>query len=112
MTDLGTPIANFTISATAKAEIESLRRFWNEQCRDPAAVTVIAWGLFEGNSGEHWEGVVVTFYGKSQLREVAHGIQEVSGLPIIFFTNEDYAPRFNGKVVDHAADKGFFLRTP
>lgn len=103
---------NFTISVAAKREIENLERFWNAEASDPAAVAVIAWGLFQGNSGERWENVVVTFYGRSQLAEVEHGIQVVSGLPVVFFTTATYHPSFEGKVVDHAAERGFFLRDP
>lgn len=101
---------NFTISVAAKREIENLRQFWNAEASDPAAVALIAWGLFRGSSGEEWENVVVTFYGKSQRAEVEHRIQIVSGLPVVFFTTAAYHPNFEGKVVDHAAEQGFFLR--
>jgi hypothetical protein len=43
---------------------------------------------------------------------VADAIQEVSGLKLVFFTTEQYRPRFQGKVLDHAAERGFFLRDP
>lgn len=102
--------ANFTISAAAKVEIENLRRFWDSRSLDPAAVAVIAWGIFTSNEGRRSENVVVSFYGRSQLAEVAHGVQEVSGLPIVFFTTSDHHPRFEGKVVDHDDERGFFLR--
>ena len=46
------------------------------------------------------------------LSEVAHGIQNVSVLQLVFFTTEQYYRRFEGKVLDHAADRGFFLRNP
>ncbi len=103
---------NFTISPAAKLEINNVKEFWNSESLDPAAVAVIGWGLFRGNSGERWENVFVTFYGKSQLHEIEHGIQDASGLPVVFFTVEDHHPKFEGKVVDHAAGRGFFLRDP
>jgi hypothetical protein len=48
----------------------------------------------------------------SQSAQVAHGIQEVSGVPLIFFTTEDYYANFSGKVLDYQDDTGFFLRQP
>jgi hypothetical protein len=59
-----------------------------------------------------FDEVVVTFYGESQRPLVADAIQEVSGLKIVFFTTEQYRPRFEGKVLDHVGDRGFFLRDP
>lgn len=102
--------ANFTISVAAKHEIENLRRQWNEQSPDPAAVLMVGWGLFRFNSGQQAENVVVSLYGESQLAQVAHGIQEVSGTKLVFFTTPEYHHKFEGKVLDFAADQGFFLR--
>jgi hypothetical protein len=112
MTDSAILPVNFTISDEAKVEIENLRRFQEAHSLDPPAVAVIAWGLFTSNAGQRWESVVVGFYGKSELPAVAHGIQEVSGLPLIFFTTAEYHPKFEGKLIDHAAERGFFLRDP
>jgi hypothetical protein len=103
---------NFTISTAAKREIANLKKIWNASSMDPAAVAVIAWGLFRSNSGQRWENVFVTFYGKSQFAEVAHGIQDAAGLPVVFFTTAEHHPKFEGKVVDHTAERGFFLRSP
>jgi hypothetical protein len=103
---------NFTISPAAKREIEIVRAFWDSESSDPAAVAVIAWGLYRFNSGQERGTVVVTFYGRSQLPEVADMVQDVSGLKVVFLTTEEHHPRFNGKIVDHAADRGFFLREP
>jgi hypothetical protein len=103
---------NFTISAAAKFEIENLKNVWNTSSLDPAAVVVIAWGLFRSNSGKRWENVFVTFYGKSQFAEVAHGIQDASGLPVVFFTTPEHHQEFEGKIIDHVEERGFFLREP
>jgi hypothetical protein len=104
--------ANFIISPAAKAEIANLRQFWDARSLDTAAVVVIAWGIFTSHAGRHWENVVVSFYGKSELSQVAHGVQQVSGLPIVFFTTPEHHPKFEGKVVDYDEARGFFLRDP
>jgi hypothetical protein len=101
MRDSGILPINFTISDNAKLEIRNLRDFWNAKSLDPAAVAVIAWGLFQNTSGERRENVLVTFYGQSQLSEIADG-----------FTTQDHYPKFEGKVIDHMAERGFFLRGP
>lgn len=103
---------NFSISTDAKAEIENLRQFWDAGSRDPAAVVAIAWGLFTSNSGERWESVVVSFYGGSELGRIGDAVQEVSGLPVVLFTTAEHSLKFDGKMVDHAPQKGFFLRDP
>jgi hypothetical protein len=106
--------ANFTISPVAKAAIERVRRDYDAQFGDdPAAVLSVAWGLFSHQSGHpSWENVVISFYPRSMLAEVAHGIQEVSGVKLIFFTTEEYSHKFEGKILDHSEDRGFFLRKP
>jgi hypothetical protein len=43
---------------------------------------------------------------------IAHGVQEVSGLPVVFFTTAEHSPKFDRKIVDHAPQKRFFLRDP
>ena len=53
---------------------------------------------------------MITVYPRSMLAEVAHGIQEVSGVKLIFFTMEEYLPRFEGKVLDHSEDQGFLMK--
>jgi hypothetical protein len=112
MRDSGILPINFTISDKAKLEIRNLREFWDAKSLDPAAVAVIAWGMFRDNSGKRGENVLVTFYGQSQLSEVADGIQDASGLPVVFFTTEEHYLKFEGKVIDHMAERGFFLRDP
>ena len=112
MNDPGILRANFTISDAAKREIENLRRFWDENVPDPAAVAMVAWGFYHFNSGEKAEGVIVSFYPKSQLSMIAHGIQQVSGMDVVFFTLPEYLPKFQDKVLDHTPERSFFLREP
>jgi|ERR1041385_3905091 hypothetical protein len=112
MTDTDTLRANFAISDAAKREFENLRRFWNENIPDPAGVLVVSWGFWHFNSGEKAENVLVSFYGQSQLPEVAFAIQRVSGIDLVFRTLPEYLPKFEGKVLDHTAERSFFLRAP
>lgn len=100
---------NFTISLAAKREIEKLRKLWNAQFADRAGVAVIGWGIFMPDSAPRSENVVVTFYGESEMPGVADAVQEVSGLKIVFFTTMEYHCRFEGKVLDHSDERGFFL---
>ncbi|MEJ2623688.1 MAG: hypothetical protein P8Z80_03850 [Pseudolabrys sp.] len=105
--------ANFTISAEAKRAIKDVRAQYDKQWPDnPAAVACIAWGIVKPNDGPQSERVIVGFYQRSMLADVAHGIQEVSGVPLIFFTTEDYVGNFAGKVLDYSIERGFFLRAP
>ena len=113
MSDAEIPVARFVISKRAKDEIEHIRTLWNAEFPDnPADVASIDWAQWRPNVGEPWWGVCVSFYGRLQRAEIAHGIQIVSGLPVIFFTTAEHAPRFDGKVIDFAQGEGFFLRAP
>jgi hypothetical protein len=104
---------NFSISDRAKIEIGVMRRDFEEQFpSDPVVAVMIGWGLFYLNSGERSENVVIGFYQQSQLDEFAHGIQEVAGMKVVFFTISKYHARFEGKVIDYAPERGFFLREP
>ena len=105
--------ANFTIAPGAKEAIVILRRAYDAQFPDdPAAVFYVAWGLYQPQSAPQIENVVVSFYPRSMMDEVAHGIQEVSGVPLIFFTTAEFHNKFAGKVLDHSRNRGFFLREP
>jgi hypothetical protein len=111
MTRADTLSVNFAISPAAKREIEIIRQQWNAKFSDPAAVLMVGWGLFHDDSGRGSENVVVSFYAKSQLPEIAHGIQTVSGIEVVFFTTPQHHSKFEGKIVDYAIDRGFFLRS-
>ena len=56
--------------------------------------------------------VVIGFYPLSLMADVAHGIQEVFGVRLVFATSEEFHPLFAGKVLDHEEGRGFFLRDP
>jgi hypothetical protein len=105
-------LANFTISDAAKCAAEDLRVEYDARFpEDPAAILSIGWGYVEGTdplSGR----VVVSFYPRSMGDEVTHGIQEVSHVKVIFFITERFHPLFEGKVLDHSDERGFFLREP
>jgi hypothetical protein len=114
MSDTDILRANFTISDAAKHEFKNLRRFWDENVpnRDPAGVLTVSWGFYHFNSGEKAQGVIVSFFGQSELPRVAHGIQRVSGIDLVFNTLPEYLPKFEGKVLDHTPERSFFLRKP
>jgi len=105
--------ANFTISEEAKKAIAKVRSDYDVlHPSDPAAVMVVAWGIVDPDAGPDSESVVIGFYPQSMLAEIAHGIQEVWGVELAFFTIEEYRGRFDGKILDHAAERGFYLRAP
>lgn len=104
--------ANFTISEAAKQAIEQVRQEHDAQFPEPAVLLCVGWGFFTPQSGPGWENVVISFYTPVEFPDVAHGIQEVSGVKLIFFTLEEYLDRFAGKILDHSDDNGFFMRKP
>lgn len=110
MSDHGLLRATFTLSIAAKRAAEELRIEYDTRFSgDPAAVLSVGWGYVEGMpplSGR----VVLGFYPRSMAAAVAHGIQEVSGVPLIYFVTEQFHPLFDAKVLDHALDRGFFMR--
>lgn len=103
---------NFTLSDAAKAAIEVFRAEYDARFPDnPAAVLSIGWGYVEGTDPLKGR-VIVNYYPQSQLADVAHGIQEVSGVKFIYFTVDRFHRLFEGKVLDQDAKQGFFLRDP
>lgn len=107
----GLPV-NFTISEAAKAEFAVIRRFQLEATGDPPSLLMVGWGTTYFNAGGTADGVVVGYYGASERAGVAHAIETVSGVELIFSTlPEDYG-RFAGKVLDHRPGRGFFLADP
>ena len=112
MFHLDNPVVNFAISDGGKRGIEIMRQSFDAHSSDPPDVLCVGWGRFMPNSGSAFENLAVSFYGRSQRLEIADAIQDVSGLPVVFFaTPKDYT-KFAGKVLDFADDRGFFLRTP
>ena len=103
--------ANFTISAQAKRGFEKVRADYDAASPDDrAAVLCVAWAVTISESGPHMQNVLITYYPQSMLAEVAHGIQEVSGVKLVFFTTEEFYGKFEGKILDFTRDRGFFLR--
>jgi hypothetical protein len=72
----------------------------------------VAWGIIVPNDGPRSEAVMVGFYQRSMFDDIAHGIQEVSGVKLVFFTTEEIYGKFEGKVLDYSNERGFFLRAP
>jgi hypothetical protein len=102
--------ANFTISAEAKRAIEDVRAKHDASFPgDPAAVACVAWGVSVPDSGASFDGVMIGFYTQSMLADVAHGIQEVSGMKLVFFITDEHYGKFDGKILDHTVARGFFL---
>lgn len=102
---------NFTISEAAKRAAEDIRAEYDAKWPDnPAAVLWVAWGITVPETGPHSENVVVGYYQKTDLAAVEHGIQEASGVKLVFFITDKHHAKFEGKVLDYARDRGFFLR--
>jgi hypothetical protein len=105
-----TPV-NFRISAAAARAMERVRREHDIQFPDdPAAVLSVGWGTYIAHSAKQFEGVVIGVYTRSSFPDVAHGVQEASGVKFIYFATEDVGRHFAGKILDHTDDRGFFLR--
>jgi hypothetical protein len=102
---------NFTISEAAKRATEDIRAEYDSKWPDnPAAVLCVAWGITIPESGPRSENVVIGYYQQSDLAAVEHGIQETSGVKLVFFITKEYHGKFEGKVLDYVRDSGFFLR--
>jgi hypothetical protein len=104
------PRANFTISDDAKRGIEWLRRDYDAHVADPADVVTIAWARFMPTGSPPFENVSVAFYGRSRRAEIAPAIQIISGIEVAFLPAAMDVPKFEGKVLDFAEERGFFLR--
>jgi len=105
---------NFTISGTALAALASLKAdMARDEPDNPPAVAMVGWGLFyDKQNRKRLENVVVSFYRRSQLAEVEHGVRVVSGLPLIFFVTKETAAHFAGKQLHYAEGDWFYLRDP
>lgn len=112
MSDPDLLAVNFTLSPAAIRAAEALRRDYDERYPDdPAAVLSIGWGYIAGTDPSSGR-VVVGYYQRSKLADIAHGIQEVSGVKFVYFTIDRFHRLFEGKVVDFNEERGFFLREP
>jgi hypothetical protein len=102
-------VPNFTISDAAKIKIAALRSLWPSKTGENAGVLSVGWGQTTLNSGEQFEHVVIGFYAESQRPEIAHLLEQVSGLELLFFITPDNHSRFQGKVLDFTKDRSFHL---
>lgn len=105
---------NFTISAAAKSALAGLKAdMTRDSPKDPPAVAMVGWGMFyDKRTTKRAENVVVSFYPRSMLPEVEHGIRRVSGLPLVFFVTKETAGHFSRKILDFDPANWFFLRDP
>lgn len=104
----GLPV-NFTISGRARAAIAALRREQASVLADPPALLMIGWGKTRLADGTGGEGPVVGFYSHSELAAVAHGIETVGGLDLLFFVTSETHRHFAGRTLDHDPASGFIL---
>ncbi|HXE53156.1 MAG TPA: hypothetical protein VN541_09080 [Tepidisphaeraceae bacterium] len=105
---------SFTISEAALAALSGIEAdMTRDDPADPPAVAMVGWGLFyDKQNRKQLENVVVSFYPRSMLAEIRHGIFVVSGIELVFFVTEMTSRHFDGKVLDFADDRWFFLRNP
>jgi len=102
---------NFTVSEAAKRAAEKIRADYDAKWPDnPAAVLFVGWGITMSGTERRSENVIVGYYQQSDLAAVAHGIQEASGVKLVFFVADEFHAKFEAKVLDYARDRGFFLR--
>ncbi|HZQ11449.1 MAG TPA: hypothetical protein VFB31_01420 [Pseudolabrys sp.] len=102
---------NFTISEAAKRAAEDIRAEYDATWPDnPAAVLFVGWGITVPETGPRSENVVLGYYQQSDLAAVEHGIQETSGVKLVFFITDEYHAKFEGRALDYTRDRGFFLR--
>jgi hypothetical protein len=104
--------ATFSFSPAARQAVEILKKDHDARFPgDPAAILSVGWGYVD--EAKPFDGALALgFYTESRVKEVTDGIQDVSGVPLIYFTTERFHPLFDGKVIDHSAEQGFFLRQP
>ena len=105
----GLPV-NFTVSNYAKAQIGYLRSVWTNNTRELPGLLSVSWGEVTMKDGHEFGQVIVSFYSEEHTAEMSQYVEHVSGLDLIFFITEKHWWRFSGKVLDHSAEKSFFLR--
>ena len=105
----GMPV-NFTICDDGKAAIERFRAEWDANLPSPAAVAVIGWSHVIPDEGPPSDGVFFTFYSEEEYPGIAHGVEEASGVRLVFFITRENYGKFEGKTVDFSETRKFFLR--
>lgn len=102
------PIYHF--SEMAIGAISALRLDWNSRFPDKAAAVGVAWGTIIPNNAHPFQSVVISFYAESQMAEMEQHVVKVDGMNVINFLLPKDFPRFEGKIIDYADNRGFFLR--
>ena len=104
------PEPDFTFSSNAIHAIEKLRPQFEAAAKEKSGAVVVAWGTaipHDGSQGR--SAIVVSFYTESQMVEMAQHVRVIDGLEVILFTLPNNYPRFDGKIIDYADNKGFFF---
>ena len=102
------PIYHF--SDLAIEAIVNLRVDWNSRFPDKVATVGVAWGTIIPNNAHPFQAVVISFYPESQMAEMGQHVVKVDGMDVINFLLPKDFPRFEGKIIDYADNRGFFLR--
>ena len=102
------PIYHF--SKIAIKAISDLRLDWNSRFPDKAAAVGVAWGTIIPNNAPAFQAVVISFYAESQMAEMGQHVVKIDDMDVINFLLPKDFPRFEGKVIDYAEHRGFYLR--
>jgi hypothetical protein len=105
--------APFTISDAALRHIEWMRAQCAEEFPDnPPAMAGVGLGqrvLKEGGLDDY--SVLIGFWSKSKFSDSGYElVQRVSGLDLVFPVPDWQVPLFEGKEIDYAPDRAFYLR--
>ncbi len=102
---------NFTISDAAKKEIDHLRSIWKGMTNAEPDVMSIAWGnvVPHKNPAMTQGYLVIAFYPPEYRAEIAHALEYISGLELLFFITKENYYRFEGKIIHHTPEKSFHL---
>ena len=105
------PRATFTLSDAAKEYIRDAIADGDKRSPDdPIVATSIGWGTYSAESRQSGDGLVVGFYNCSSLHAIADALQNVSGMPVLFYVRPKDVVKFQGKVIDYNEEKWLFLR--
>jgi hypothetical protein len=105
------PDPKYNFSSNALRAIESLRPEFEAMSREKSGAVVVAWGTsipHDGSPGR--SAVVISFYTESQMVEMGQHVVKIDGMDVINFLLPQDFPRFDGKIIDYADNRGFFLR--
>jgi hypothetical protein len=101
----------FSFSTNALKAIESLRPHFEAVSHEKSGAVVVAWGTTLVHDGsQRTSGLIITFYTDSQMADMARYARRIDGLDVVLFTIPDNYHRLDGKIIDYADNRGFFLR--